>query len=211
MYYTIYKITNLNNGKTYIGKHKTNNLDDGYMGSGKLIRRAVKKHGLENFKKEILFIFDNEDEMNAKEKELVIVSEETYNLCPGGEGGFGYLNNHPDKKKWVSGRGDKKSAGLKRKIENDECFRKKLLEQVEKAIEASKKINRFGANNSFYGKSHSEENKKRISKLMSEKYKGSNNPQFGTCWITDGTGNKKVRKEELDNWLSLGYRRGRTL
>lgn len=98
MFYTIYRITNLLNGKTYIGKHKTDNLEDGYMGSGKLIRRAIQKHGLENFKKEILFVFDNEEDMNTKEKELVneeyLSSGMTYNLCPGGEGGFGYINSN---------------------------------------------------------------------------------------------------------------------
>ena len=96
MYYTIYRVTNIINGKTYTGMHKTNNLNDGYMGSGKLIKRAISKYGTENFKKEILFVFDNEDEMNAKESELVteeFVKEDTnYNLCPGGKGGWGYIN-----------------------------------------------------------------------------------------------------------------------
>lgn len=96
MYYTIYKTTNLINGKFYIGKHQTKNLDDGYMGSGINIKSAIAKYGLENFKKDILYIFETEEEMNAKEKELVTGEfcqrENTYNLCEGGKGGFGYIN-----------------------------------------------------------------------------------------------------------------------
>ena len=41
--FTIYKTTNLINGRFYVGMHKTNDLDDGYMGSGKMIQRAIKK------------------------------------------------------------------------------------------------------------------------------------------------------------------------
>lgn len=94
MYYTIYKITNKLNNKFYIGKHQTQNLEDGYMGSGILIKRAIEKYGIENFSKEILFVFDNEEEMNQKEKELVIISENCYNLCDGGKGGFGYIHKN---------------------------------------------------------------------------------------------------------------------
>lgn len=93
MFYTVYKITNIINGKYYIGKHQTTNLDDGYMGSGKILKRAILKYGIANFTKEILNIFETEEEMNAKEKELVVISEETYNLCEGGKGGFGYINS----------------------------------------------------------------------------------------------------------------------
>lgn len=91
MLYTIYQITNLLNGKTYIGRHQTNNLDDGYMGSGKHIRKAITKYGHQNFLKEILFIFDNEEDMNNKEIELVNESycddRSTYNIALGGKGG----------------------------------------------------------------------------------------------------------------------------
>jgi hypothetical protein len=86
MFYIIYKTTNTITNKFYIGKHQTNDLNDGYLGSGKLLRRAIQKYGRQNFQREILYIFDNENDMNKKEKELVVVSEDTYNLCDGGQG-----------------------------------------------------------------------------------------------------------------------------
>ena len=97
MKYTIYKVTNTLNGKIYIGKHQTKDLNDGYMGSGKYLKRAIQKHGIENFIKEILYIFNTEAEMNAREAELVseefCLREDTYNICVGGHGGFSYVNS----------------------------------------------------------------------------------------------------------------------
>ena len=97
MHYIIYKTTNKINGKIYIGKHQTKDLNDRYMGSGKHFRHAIAKYGIENFTKEILFQFDSEDEMNSKEAELVTeefcLREDTYNICVGGKGGFGYINS----------------------------------------------------------------------------------------------------------------------
>ena len=96
MFYTIYKITNSLNGKFYIGQHKTDNLNDGYMGSGTLLRAYMKKIGKENFTKEILHIFDNFEDMDNKEAEIVneefIKREDTMNIALGGSTGIAMPN-----------------------------------------------------------------------------------------------------------------------
>lgn len=106
MFYFIYKITNLVNDKIYVGAHSTENLEDDYFGSGKHLRRAIKKYGIQNFKKEIVEYFDTSEQMFAREKEIVneefLSRKDVYNICLGGLGGFEYANSHPDKTKWVT-------------------------------------------------------------------------------------------------------------
>ena len=102
MFFLIYKTTNKINGKCYVGSHKTKNLDDGYLGSGKYLIQSIKKHGPENFVREILFQFDNPKDMYAKEAEIVnenfLMNENTYNLKIGGFGGFDHINKTSTKK-----------------------------------------------------------------------------------------------------------------
>lgn len=97
IYYTVYKTTNLINGRIYIGVHKTKNPNDNYLGSNKILQDAIKKYGKQNFKKDVLFIFDNEKDMWDKERELVneefISRNDTYNIGIGGIGWTG-LGQH---------------------------------------------------------------------------------------------------------------------
>ena len=58
-YHIIYKTTNIINNKVYIGYHGTNEIEDGYLGSGYDLKQAFKKYGKSNFQREVLFIFDN--------------------------------------------------------------------------------------------------------------------------------------------------------
>lgn len=90
MVYTVYKSINLKNGKFYVGVHKTENPDDGYLGSGEQIRNAVKKYGRDSFKKEVLDIFPDSDAAYAREAEIVneefVKDPMTYNIHVGGFG-----------------------------------------------------------------------------------------------------------------------------
>ena len=83
-YHYLYQITNIANGKIYVGIHSTTNLNDGYSGSGKVIIRAIEKSGEENFIKEIKCFYKNREELAKAENEIVneefIKDENTYNL-----------------------------------------------------------------------------------------------------------------------------------
>ncbi len=96
--YIIYEITNKLDNKKYIGCHITENINDNYMGSGKYLKNAIKKHGIENFEKKILYYCDNEIDMLRKEKEIVnediVNSDDYYNLSIGGNSWY-HINNNP--------------------------------------------------------------------------------------------------------------------
>ncbi len=91
MFYILYKTTNKVNGKYYIGIHRTDNIDDGYMGSGKLLRSAIKKYGIENFDREIIKYCNSLEELVDEERKIVnedfVLDKSTYNMEIGGSGG----------------------------------------------------------------------------------------------------------------------------
>lgn len=96
MFYYLYEVKNNINNKIYIGVHKTMDLNDNYMGSGKYLKKAIKKYGLENFTKTILEFFDSEKEMFIREREIIneafLTRPDVYNLSNGGNGGWDYIN-----------------------------------------------------------------------------------------------------------------------
>lgn len=116
MFYIVYKITNMINSKYYIGMHITKDLNDGYMGSGKLLKKAIAKYSIENFKKQILSVHETKQQMICEEKKLltpgVIKDSMSYNIAPGGQGGF-VFSNHPLESQMKKIIGDKISMAKK--------------------------------------------------------------------------------------------------
>ena len=61
------------------------------------------------------------------------------------------------------------------------------------------------------GRKHKDETKLKMSNIMKNKGIGINNSQYGTCWIHNTLleDNRKIKKEELDEWLDNGWIKGR--
>ena len=87
-YHYFYKITNRLNGMFYYGIHSTDDLNDGYMGSGKRLKYAIKQYGIKNFNKEIIKFFSSLTELSNYEQEIVneelLNNPKCYNLVKGG-------------------------------------------------------------------------------------------------------------------------------
>lgn len=88
--YFVYKTTNLVNNAMYIGVHETTNINDGYLGSGKLLKQAIRKYGKTNFKRDILEFCNSKYDAYKYEAKLVdsifIKRDDVYNLTEGGRG-----------------------------------------------------------------------------------------------------------------------------
>lgn len=218
MYFYLYKITNLINDKIYIGVHKTENLNDGYMGSGKILKFAIKKYGLENFYKEIIQFFESEEEMFLAESLLVdetfCKDLNTYNLKQGGSGGWNFINSS---RKNLYGKNGQLNFGLKNLCKGTELKEKLLsknlyIEWKQKISDSLKK--RWAIRTPpFTGKNHSEESRKKISRSKKGMYKGRLNPNFNHCWIynLDFKKSLSIKKEELNEYLDLGWKKGRVI
>lgn len=214
----MYEIKNNINGKIYVGVHKTKVEDDGYMGSGKVIKSAIAKHGIENFTKTILERFDTQVEMFEREKEVVneefLARDDTYNLRRGGYGGFDHVNKtKTNQEKFLMAQyaGQK----MKEKIESDIEF---AINFSLKQKKSSKNKIEYGWTSPFvsnpeYGLKGSMNAKSFESTIKRKKTfeaighsQGENNSQFGSMWITNGTENMKIKK---DSPIPEGWKRGR--
>lgn len=92
MYYIVYCTTCIITKKWYVGVHSTNNLDDGYLGSGKILKRSIEKYGINNHVRRILFYCNSIEEAYSLEATMVNESILPYNRCMnlvvGGRGGM---------------------------------------------------------------------------------------------------------------------------
>lgn len=150
----IYKTTNLLNGKFYIGLDTKNRPQ--YLGSGKVLKQAIKKSGRESFKKEIIEECETLEHLRNREIYWIAYYNSTdpkigYNIAEGGLGGDTFTNNP-----------------------NKETTREKLKGKVpwNKGIST-------GLPGTFKGKTHKESSKELMKKAKEGKYSGKDSPSYG--------------------------------
>lgn len=127
----IYLTKNLVNGKIYIGKHISQSYDESYLGSGKILKNAIKKYGKHRFSNAVLYEAESLDELNYAEIQFIkfykkILGKNLYNIAAGGEGGdvFKYATNS-----------DKEEFILKMKKINSERGTINSIEKDKKSVE----------------------------------------------------------------------------
>lgn len=205
-YHYIYKTTCIITNKFYIGMHSTDNLEDGYVGSGKRLWYSINKHGKENHVCEILEFLPNRTKLADREKELVnieLINEELcMNLKVGGIGGLGFISEEQQRNRSLAG-----GKAFSTKMKSDPDFYKEFVDTQRIKFKKLHSEGKMKYDN-FTGKTHSEETKRKIGEANSAKQKGSNNSQYGKCWITNEIESKKINKGDT---TPEGWRLGRKI
>ena len=234
-----YRVDNLLNGKYYIGKRSCfgDPEKDPYMGSGRNIQRAIKRYGIENFKKTVLAEFDTEEDAYLCEAELVtkdtLLDPMCYNICLGGIGGQRgtvYLNKDGEMTRimpeligkflaegWNLGWSDSMRKAHLHRVVSEET-RKKISE-------LHRKMHEFRAGFTSGRIKISNEDRKQslyifpedLSKYLEQGWKLGHlvrtnlkkaQKRIGEITVTDGTIEKHIHPEDLDKYLGSGWVRG---
>ena len=228
-YNFVYKTTNNLNGDYYYGVHSTNNLDDGYMGSGARIKRSINKYGKENFTREIVQFFSRKKCAYYLESAIVtqklIDDPHCLNLAIGGFGGNTYAGFTDEQLKDIGAKISKANKGKKigpMSEEHKQKLRKPKSEEHKQKLREHH-ADQSGYKNPMYGKNAEDymtpeaikEKRSRQSKKIKEYYKNPENRKrcglsaLNKKCINNGTINKLVQSSELDIFLNKGWKLGR--
>jgi hypothetical protein len=217
MFYYLYKITNTVNNKIYIGVHQTEDIDDGYMGSGKILTAAIKKYGIENFTKEILEVFNDAQSMFNREKEIVtedfVARDDVYNIKVGGFGGWDYVNRMNLRVPiglTEQGRQKCSQAGQRSRDQKFGLFSLSKEELEAASLKGRSKVLEKYPQGTFKGRLHTEESKNKIKQSIKGKQVGERNSQFGKRWIHNLEIKKSMKIAKSDP-LPPGWHEGRKM
>jgi hypothetical protein len=197
MNYLIYKTTNLLNNKYYVGCHQTDNLNDGYLGSGKHLKYAIKKYGKDNFKFEIMYSLSSKEEMFELERSIVnedlVNNPLTYNLKIGGSGGNpGIVGAFKGKTHSDETKEKQRQAALKQVVSDETRLRLSINNAMKNDPAIRKKVSE-----SLTGRTCSQEHCRRVAEA-----------NLGTILINNGIIAKRIPKDELAKYKNTEWSKG---
>ena len=183
----IYKVTNLINGKIYVGQ-TANSLEKRWKDhcrTGYLLNKAIKKYGKENFTIEQIDMASSKEECDEKEKNYIKelkshTLEHGYNLELGGNG--------PGKHSEVT----LKKMSESQLGEKNHMFGKRFSNE----FKLKHFSNRSGENSSCFGRKHTKESRQKMSAAL----KGRTAPNKGK------KGKTLTREDRINKSLACGGR-----
>ena len=235
-YHYFYKIINTINNKYYYGIHTTDNIYDGYSGSGELLKLVYKKYGKENCIKYILKFFEDRKSLLQYEKEIInkdiLEDSNCYNISLGGNGNYNtctpvvtkdgktisvskeeykrnkHLYKHPTSGKIHINNGIKNKLVLPKEL-NYWLKNGWLIGETNRSCAGKILVNRNELEERFIFK---EELDQYISDGWVRGGKSRNKGQKSFAkdlfWITNGVKQKRIDEDLLNYYLSNGWWKG---
>ena len=220
-FHFIYKTTCRLTGRFYIGMHSTDDMEDGYLGSGKRLWYSIKKHGKENHVRDILEMLPDRESLRKKEQEIVneklVANVECMNLDLGGN----YIK-HSCKSNAVKRTMSEAAQEVGKRPEIRELRSKIAKAQHADPIKSQRhrEATKRAQNHPVTKKHQAEASAKpEVRKRRSVAAKISQNRLSqkrllrkavkGRIWISDGTQCKMIRPKNLKQYLNVGWFRGR--
>lgn len=201
MIHYVYITTNTITGKKYIGKHSHKKLENRYLGSGQGLKLAIQKYGKEFFVKEILEIFETEEEASLAEIRIIeehgaIGNPDYYNRVKGGHGGprgptSRVLSEEHKQKISKSSMGKKISDDHKRILSE-----LRRINPIGAAVKGSKRSEQTKQRMSESWKIHPRIQTDEIKDKISKSVSGERNAGFGKKWITNEIENDRIYPDQ---------------
>lgn len=191
--------------------HSTNDLNDGYIGSGKRLWVSIKKHGELTHFRQILEFWPDRESLKKRERELVnedLLSDPMcMNIALGG-GSWDHCNRNSDLQREKNLKSQRARKHLR---ENDpewnRCISGKISESLKQAYrEGRKKV----TIQSFEGKTHTEETKQKM-RLKARNRTGDKNSSYGSKWMSRDGVSRKINSGEISSFLKEGWTFGRRM
>ena len=202
----LYKIENKLNEKFYIGVHSTDDINDGYMGSGDLIIKAIKKYGKNNFLKTVLKYCDNRELLMELEKKVVnkkfVARKDTYNVNVGGVG--------------LVSTWKKSNETIAYKLKNDQIWTETRSRNISSGIRNAMKKGKCSTATREFQRIRTEKSmtkeaieKRKTTYAKNKHQQGENHALYGKRAMHNDVDWKWVQKEEVERYLNSGWKFGK--